>query len=319
MKTRELKIQMTDFHRLYRDLSKQMSGNQKKIPIDSCVEVFFGYSFTGNLRLSFMSKSVPPTIESTKVLHVVQGCEDKSTYWTSFDLLDANIVEAYLSFCENLIDSITGIKVESEAMNMLKRRFITWKILFQKMAPKDLTKEVLMGAFGELAVLKDVIAPRYGIKAAVQAWGGADRQSKDFTVGNTWYEVKTVGANTDTVRISSLAQLSSKYDGHLAVVKVESVSQEFQGKCSAIIDLVKEVLLMITDDNTEDLLVKKIQSIGIDVFGSEITDRFDIKSLTVYKVEKGFPKITPENIPYSEITDVKYSISLASIKRFAEE
>ena len=106
---------MIDFREMYKDLSDQMSGNQRKIHVDSCLEVFFGFSFDGNLRLSFMSKKSPPAIESTTILHVVQGRENKDTYWTSFDLLNADLKEAYFSFCENLIESVMGVRDEVEA------------------------------------------------------------------------------------------------------------------------------------------------------------------------------------------------------------
>ena len=310
---------MIDFHEIYKGMSNQTVGHQKKISVDSCLEVFFGYSFEGNLRLSFLSKNTPPKIESTKILHVVQGRENKDTYWTSFDLLNADLREAYFSFCENMIDSVSKISDEDYALNLLKRRFVTWKTLFQKAASHDISREKLLGIFGELTVLKDIVAPKYGINTAVQAWGGPDMQSKDFTVNETWYEVKTIGANTDSIHISSLTQLASEYTGYLVVVRAEAVSPEFKGKCSAIIDLVKEILLMISDENIETMLISKVHGIGIDIFGSEIVDQFDVKSVTSYKVNGEFPRITPKNVPYSEIIGVQYEISAAAIQRFAEE
>ena len=87
MKMKGLKILMIDFRELYKALSNQDSGNQKKIPVDSCLEVFFGFSTNGNLRLSFMSRTTPPNIESTTILHVIQGRENKNTYWTSLQQL----------------------------------------------------------------------------------------------------------------------------------------------------------------------------------------------------------------------------------------
>lgn len=309
---------MIDFREIYKNLSNQLKGNQKKITVDSSLEVFFGYSSEGKLRLSFMSKTTPPTIESTTVLHVMQGREAKDTYWTSFDLLNNDMQEAYFSFCENMIDSILRVKTESKALDLLKRRFITWKKLFQKASGKDISREKAMGVFGELTVLKDIIAPLYGINNAIQAWGGPDMLSKDFTLNDTWYEVKTISATADSIHVSSLTQLSSNNVGHLVVVRVETVSPEFNARCSAIIDIIKEILLKITDESTENLFIKKIQGIGIDVHGKEIKYRFDIKSVKTYKVEEGFPRITLDNVPYPEITDVNYLISEASIGKFAE-
>ena len=310
---------MIDFRELYIDLSEQMSGNQKKIPVDSCLEVFFGFSFDGNLRLSFMSKKAPPAIESTTILHVVQGREHKNTYWTSFDLLNADLKDAYFSFCENMIESVVGIVNEADALSLLKRRFLTWKKLFQKATGEDVPKEKLMGVFGELIVLKSIVAPQYGIETAVQAWGGPDMQSKDFTLNSTWYEVKTIGANVDSIHISSLTQLSSDITGHLAVVRTEMVSPEFGGNCSSLIELINSILLMISDENVENLFVRKIQGLGIDAFGNESTEKYDVKSVTSYLVEDGFPRIIEDNVPYPEITEVEYIISLSAINRFAEE
>lgn len=310
---------MIDFQEIYKNLSDQMTGNQKKISVDSCLEVFFGYSFDGNLRLSFMSKTAPPAIESTTILHVVQGRENQNTYWTSFDLLNADLKEAYFSFCENMIESIAGVTDEPSGLNLLKRRFITWKKLFQKAPGKDFSKEKIMGAWGELVVLKDLIAPQYGIKTAIQAWGGPDMQSKDFTLNDTWYEIKTVGANTDSIHISSLTQLSSDTVGHLVVVRAEAVSPETGSKSSAVIDVITAILLAVSDENIENLFIRKVQGLGIDVFGKEITDRFDTKSIKLYTVNDDFPRITEKNVPHHEITDVHYTISLAAIARFAEE
>ena len=55
------------------------------------------------------------------------------------------------------------------------------------------------------------------------------------------------------------------------------------------------------------------------MFGKETSIKFDVKSVTSYSVSDGFPRITDTNVPYSEITEVQYTISRAAITRFAEE
>lgn len=311
-------IPMIDYKELFETLSEQMAGNQKKIKVDSCLEVFFGYSFDGNLRLSFLSSIIPPSIESTSILNVVQGRETQETYWTSFDLLNTELKDAYFSFCENLIDSIIGFEDEALALGVLKRRFLTWKKLFQKTSEKDVSRETLMGLFGELLALKNLIIPKYGVNTAIKAWEGPDQQSKDFTVNDTWYEVKTIGVNTDSIHISSLAQLSSDKTGHLVVICVEAVSQEYNGKASSIFELIKDILSFVSDESIEDLLIRKIQSVGIDISGKETAVRFDVKSITTYAVSDDFPRITEKNVPFTEITEVQYIISKAAISRFSE-
>lgn len=319
MTMKEMTISMNDFHGIYKNLSELKAGGQKKIAINSCLSVFFGYNFSGKLRLSFLSRIAPPVIESTVILNVVQGKENSDMYWTSFDLLNSDLKEAYFSFCENLVDSIVGCKDDVSALCILKRRFVTWKKLFQKINDKEVSKNRLMGVFGELVVLKDIIAPKYGIDTAVHSWGGPDLQSKDFTLVDTWYEVKTIGANSDSIHISSITQLSSDTSGHLIVVCAEVVSPEFGGKTSAPVEIIKEILLLISDESTETEFMQKIQGLGINFFCKGADIKFDIKSMQSYRVSDLFPRITEQNIPFSEITDVNYAISRAAIKRFEEE
>ena len=311
-------ISMINFHEIYDSLSQQTIGSQRKIQLNSALEVFFGYNFDGNLRLSFLSKSVPPSIESTRILHVVQGREHANTYWTSFDLLNIELKDAYFGFCENMIDSVTGISDESAALTMLRRRFTTWKALFKLQTDNKLSKEKLLGYFGELVSLKEVVAPQYGICAAIRAWGGPDMHSKDFTISSTWYEVKTIGANADLIHISSLTQLASDHVGHLLVVRAETVSPQFNGPNSSLIDVIKSIIVQIPDEITENLFIQKLQAAGIDITGCDLGDKYDIKSICSYIVDETFPRITAINVPYPEITRVEYSLSVSSISRFAE-
>jgi len=64
------KISMIDFEKIYESLSHELAGNQKRIPLDSVVAVYFGLSSEGYFRLSFMSSIPAPKLESTKTLRI---------------------------------------------------------------------------------------------------------------------------------------------------------------------------------------------------------------------------------------------------------
>ena len=309
---------MNNFREAYETLLEQKPGTQRKIEVFSCLSVFLGVSHDGHLRLSFMSQGDSPKIESTQIINIIQGREDSTTYWTSFDLLDIELKDAFISFCENLIETVAGINDEIKALRLLKRRFATWKILFQKKKEIDLPKERVVGLFGELYTLKNVLAPIYGPENSIKGWGGPDMQSKDFTINETWYEVKTIGANTDKVHISSLTQLSSSTIGHLVVVRAEAVSPEFGGDSISLIDVIKDILLNIADEVIESLFTRKLQEIGINIYGNEVSNRFDVKSIDIYQVDDHFPRITEKEVPYPEITSVTYALSVAAINKYKE-
>ena len=310
---------MIDFESMYGSLTNELSGNQKKLNIHSVIGVYYGLSKDGNYRIAFLSSSVAPKIESTKMLRVTQGEEAANTYWTCFDLLQHDAKKVFFTFCANLIDAVTDIYDEQKALYALKKRYITWKTMFRRDSANKLSREVLQGLFGELYFMKKYMLDHFGAAVAVQAWSGPDFKSKDYAVDTEWFEVKTVGANTTTVHISSLAQLSSDHDGHLIVVKAESMSDQFSNGESSIEELFKYIFAQINDETAEGIFLSKLSAFGFDSSDESFMSKFDVKSMTSYKVSGEFPRLTEKDITRPEICDVSYSLIMNSLKDYKED
>ena len=310
---------MIDFESMYGSLTNELSGNQKKLNIHSVIGVYYGLSKDGNYRIAFLSSSVAPKIESTKMLRVTQGEEAANTYWTCFDLLQHDAKKVFFTFCANLIDAVTDIYDEQKALYALKKRYITWKTMFRRDSANKLSREVLQGLFGELYFMKKYMLNRFGAAVAVQAWSGPDFKSKDYAVDTEWFEVKTVGANTTTVHISSLAQLSSDHAGHLIVVKAEAMSDQFSNGESSIEELFKYIFAQINDETAEGIFLSKLSAFGFDSSDESFMSKFDVKSMTSYKVSGEFPRLTEKDITRPEICDVSYSLIINSLKDYKED
>lgn len=300
-------------------LTQQLSGSQRKIAVDAPVGVFYGLSSEGYLRLSILSKHGGPKMESTKQLRVVQGEESKDVYWTCFDLLNKEAEPVFYSFCSNLLEAIEGTTNESDALSKLKVRYIIWKSLFKKEPTENVPLEAVQGLFGELYFMKNYMFETYSIPSSVRAWSGPEALSKDYAIGANWYEVKTIGANSSSIHISSAAQLSSDAPGHLVIVRVEKMSNEFSNGESSILELFESILQAISDETVENIFSSKVASYGISISDSAFSVKFDVKSLNLYSVTDGFPRIRLEDVPHPEITNVSYDISIAAIKRFMED
>lgn len=310
---------MIDFESMYGSLTNELSGNQKKLNIHSVIGIYYGLSKDGSYRIAFLSSSVAPKIESTKMLRVTQGEEAANTYWTCFDLLQHDAKKVFFTFCANLIDAITDIYDEQKALYALKKRYITWKTMFRRDSSGKLSREVLQGLFGELYFMKKYMLDRFGAAVAVQAWSGPDAKSKDYAVDTGWFEVKTVGANTSTVHISSLTQLSSDYDGHLIVIKAEAMSDQFSNGESSIEELFNYIFAQINDETAEGIFLSKLSAFGFDSSDESFMSKFDVKSMTAYKVSGDFPRLTEKDITRPEICDVSYSLIINSLKDYTED
>lgn len=307
----------TDFEALYASMPRQ-AGKQWQMNIASAIEVFYGVSHDGYLRLAFLCKTQPPSLVSTKVLRIVEGEESPGVHWLCFDLLNVEVKSAFFAFCSNMLEAVCEASSEPEALVKLKRRYSNWKTLFKNTPSSIIDKDKVQGLFGELYFLKDHMLNTYGADAAVLAWGGPEATSKDFAINTTWYEVKTIGALSANVTISSLAQLSSPYPGHLVVIKVERMPIEFSNGASSISEILAFLLDTIQDEAIEAALLEKVSSYGVSTTDEAFALKFDVKSLRQYRVEPGFPRITLDDAPYPEITDASYKISVAAIERFAE-
>lgn len=308
-----------NFEDYFRSLTQQFSGNQKKVPVNAPVGVFYGLSNEGYLRLSILSLRSGPQMESTKQLRVTQGEESRGVYWTCFDLLSKEAEPVFYSFCSNLLEAIEGAVDETEALNKLKIRYIIWKSFFKKETTGNVPLEAVQGLFGELYFMKKYMFEKYGISASIQSWSGPDALSKDYAIGIDWYEIKTIGANSSCVHINSATQLSSDFPGHLVIVRAEKMASEFSNGESSILELFESILQIISDETVENIFISKVASYGINISDPAFSVKFDVKALNLYSVTNGFPRITLKEAPYPEITNVSYDISIAAIKRFTED
>ncbi len=310
---------MIDFELKFDELVSEIEGNQKKMDVNSILGVFYGLSKEGLPRLAFSSSSASPKLKSTKVLRVEQGWESPLVYWTCFDLLQPDAKKAFCAFCSNLTEAIEGFVDEYSAFLALKRRYAIWKMMFRNNSEKVISPEKIQGLFGELYFLKNHLLHNCTPSEAIRAWGGGDGNSKDFAIQSTWYEIKTVGANSTEVKISSLTQLESEDEGHLVVIKVEKMSEQFEKNDASVGNLISSIISCIDDEEIEEAFSTKLNNYGLNSSCDCFSDKFDVKSVKQYKVDEKFPRLTSKNVPYKEICRAEYSLSIGMLNSYLEE
>lgn len=309
---------MIDFMNLYSDLEKDLLGNQKKLMISSVLSVYYGINGDSNFRLSFMSSVIPPKMESTKLLKVSQFQESDAVYWTCFDLMQSTAKQVFYTFCGDIVSSVCDIQDEHKALILLKNRFHTWKSMFKRDVSK-ISDEMIKGLLGELYFLKEFMIVKYGVDDAIETWSGPDGANKDFSKGTDWYEVKTVSANMISVKISSVTQLSSATPGHLVIIRLESMSSQFEDGQSSLGQLFQSVLRLIEADETREKFLRKLISYGFDLSDDCCNVKYKILSCTIYRVDDEFPRIQETDIKFQEICKLRYELIINTLERFREE
>lgn len=291
-------------------------NHQKKVSIDSSLSVYYGRTIDNKLRLSFLSKVVPPIISSTRMITVYQVSEGNKYYWTCFDLTDLKASSIYFHICDDLLLSIVAEKDEEIAIKKIKKRFDLWKRVLNKPVKNEMSIEEAKGLFGELYFLDKYMFDKYGIDQSISAWTGPNGYPKDFSINGTWYEVKTTGINSNKIKINSIGQLDSDNDGYLVILKVENMSEEYNDGYSSLDEIINDVFNKVDNMDVKDLFIEKLSTKGYLTSNFNLPYRFRFVSMSIYIVDGSFPRIYSNLIKFEEIEDVEYTLRISSLEKF---
>lgn len=301
---------------LFGNIPKDILGNQKKIEIKSPLKIYYGLSREGLYRASFLSSVRPYSIDSTKLIRVMQLNESENVFWTCFDLVDFNAEESYYSLIEDLISSFKDCTDEISSLKAIKNRFLVWKKMLGRVSNNGISEEKARGLFGELFFMKNFIFEKYGKDIGLKSWGGPDGNPKDFTIDNYWYEIKTIGTSANQVTISSLTQLDSDVEGQLALIRIEKMSSAVNDFESSVESLVTSILEELDDLSLKELFLSKLDKEKYSPIDENCKLKFKVHCITRYIVKDDFPRMKVNDIKYVEITDVTYSLFINALEKY---
>ena len=170
-----------------------------------------------------------------------------------------------------------------------------------------------MGLIGEILYLKGTLAERIGLYNALKSWSGQELTHKDFSFDDTWVEVKTVRSGGQTVKISSLEQLDSEYDGELAVFSLEKMSMAYNG--ITLNKLVIQTRDMFTTSDERDQFMSRVALQGYEYHDLYDEYVYEISGYKRYQVTEVFPRLTTKDVAPS-IKKASYEISLTDLVSF---
>lgn len=185
----------------------------------------------------------------------------------------------------------------------------TWRRLFSTLADaRPLTYKQKLSAFGELSVLQELIEMDPAFRA--DSWVGPERRPHDFELPDVSVEVKSVGAESDTIRVHGLLQLALVEDKELYLV-VRRVGEDADGQ--TVPELLSQILVTC-DDPT--LVRERAGQLGV-YEAMEDSTRFRVNESLIGRVSGDFPRITVDTLGTelaSKVARVNYDLRLADIR-----
>lgn len=277
------------------------------------LSIYIGSDEEGHYAIEYQGNFRPIRVKDCSAIEVKHYQKDKKKTIV-FSLKDSSMLSTFCAFCEDMVESTRDADDNEKGYTLLVNRFFAWKKMFLQGA-KKLSEIQIMGLIGELLFLRDFMFNHFDLSLSVSSWTGSEKTKKDFSVNNTWYEVKAIHTGKSTVKISSFEQLDSTIDGHLVVHHLEKMSPEYDG--ITLNRLVKQVYSMLKLDLVKDLFLQKLSDADY-TFESEYDDFvYDVKIIDSYLVTVDFPCLhrTPE---LEAISNVEYDLLLQKIDSFKE-
>lgn len=291
------------------------SNNQyRRVECKYNVDISLGRDLKGNLSLVIIEKGEIQKVNSSEVINVYLRKRKDKKLILGFDLLDAQLENLFIWFCEDLIQATENISKE-DAITFCIKRWNTWKKMFSKSKSEYLCESEIKGLIGELYFLKNYLVKNYGKTLSIKSWEGANLNHKDFIFEDTWFEIKTISENSENVNINSLEQLDSTIEGNLIINLLEKTN-ELDKESFNLNLLVKDIIKIIKENN--DLLEEfSNKLLNINYNFEEYYENYYYKIVKVkrYIVNENFPRIVSRNLN-EEIVNVKYSLNVKNLKKY---
>ena len=220
-----------------------------------------------------------------------------------FDLLVRDLVEA----AEQPEDEAVGVA-------RLMARLSNWQQLLRRLSPRGLSPEARLGIWGELWVMREVLAPAIGIADAISAWRGPMGADQDFQMGAVCMEVKTSAAHSlDGIPVASERQLEVPEDVVLVLAGLSVDARIGHGETLG--DMIRVVRSAAAEAGCLSMLDDRLEGGGCGGEDAHLHDDmgYSVRSLAPFLVGQGFPKLVSADLAIG-VSDVRYSISLASCR-----
>ena len=243
----------------------------------------------------------------------------KEGHFLLIRLLDNDFSSLFDDLVVSLIDSIKGFSDPTEASKEFVRTYVKWSSFFSKTIERSLSKERVIGLWGELSYLLDLIksaSSDSSIDPVLKAWVGPYDAAHDFELSSSSVEIKTKPMSSSIVKISSEFQLDN-IDGKKLLLTVFSVTDTEHGL--SLKDLFLKIKTQIQKRNgditlflagleKESLNEERLSKYSNLLFARKKKEVFDCGI-------DSFPKIVSSCLPLA-VYSVKYNLDIRELQEY---
>lgn len=231
-------------------------------------------------------------------------------------LNDAEDFAIFRVLCGDLLEVTRPLATDEagRAMRMLLGRLGHWQQVLARRRVGRLSRQEEIGLLGELLLLRDVLARRIGVSAAISAWRGPYGDEQDFAVAGATVEVKTQGASSDArFMVSSEDQLDAT-TGPIFVCR-QCLTTAFDGAGDSLDDAAAGLVAATAHLTAAHARLRG----GLDAAGWTegvgYDGRWSLAERSWYQVVDGFPRIVRSDLRPG-VSRVRYQVAVVDCLPF---
>lgn len=294
------------------DFKSAANNSWKLVDANHPICLYVGKDENGLYAMEYVGDFiVNKKIQSSSVISINHYKTPTGEKSIVFSLVDNRWMNQFITFCNDVCKQTENLqKNSSKGYEAVCNAYFVWQKMFKGQSD-ILGESEIKGLIGELLYLKDFIIPEYGPTRSIEAWSGTDKTRKDFSIDNTWYEIKTIDVGKPTVKITSIEQLDSSTEGTLAVFQVEKMAPSFNGV--NLNSLAESIITMFTSLQDKDVFISKLNKAGYFPNTDYEEYVYDVKDLTEYCVNNSFPRLKKDSIPVA-VASASYELLLSELE-----
>lgn len=286
---------------------------------DGTLEIFLAVDENSNhailiyLPSSFTPKFDVINNDNLELLFVKQG------HYLQIKLLDSEFISLFDDLIISLINSIKNTANAEEASKNFITSYLKWSTFFTKTLDKKLSKERVIGLWGELSYLLKLIqvaCSSVPIDNILKSWVGPLGASHDFEFSCSSIEVKTKQLNSRMIKISSEYQLENIDEKPLNLEVISVIESENGLSLRDLFLKVKEhinkkngdITILLSALEKENLSEEGLSKYSSLLFVRKMTETFDCDV-------DYFPKIKASGLSKA-ISTVKYNLDVTELQEF---
>ena len=270
------------------------------------------------IRVSAKSLEGQPEVPDSRglVVRFAPRHVDEGQYEVELVLTDSQHLDLFDLLIRDLVEAAEEPAHEKAGLTRFLSRLSDWQHLLRRLAPRGLTREAQQGLWGELWVLREMVAPVISMGEAVRTWRGPLGADQDFQIENTSLEVKTSTTHgLDHISIASERQLDVPDGVTLLLVAISLDARAGYGETLA--DMVNNSRSEASGLGCLGMLDDRLLHSGYETQDENLYSEigYSVRTYHPYRVRTGFPRIVSSDLP-AGVTDVRYSVSVHSCRPY---